>query len=196
MTYQTPLNGRTLFSKVKQLQPGCILTLETHRLKEYVINKYWTPEQNIDKSLTFSKASAHFGDVLKDSVERHLLSHVPVAAYLSAGFDSSSVASSFRFEENRLHAYTGWFEDQGNWYDESKIALEAVENFKGLHNPVRINGNDFENYFDELINALDEPKMGMMPSLSTLLPRKLQKKFKVILTGHGGDELFSELSSF
>ena len=68
MTYQTPLNGRTLFSKVKQLQPGCILTLETHRLKEYVINKYWTPEQNIDKSLTFSKASAHFGDVLKSQL--------------------------------------------------------------------------------------------------------------------------------
>jgi asparagine synthase (glutamine-hydrolysing) len=50
---------------------------------------------------------------------------------------------------------------------------------------------DFEQVIDDLIFALDEPRMGMGSFSQYMVARTAAQRVKVILTGHGGDELFA-----
>ena len=145
-----------------------------------------------DYTLNFRLAAERFGQTFEASVQRNLLSDVPIASYLSGGFDSASVASkAATLGRETLHAYTGHFDMPGTWYDETSVAKEAVDNFKGMHRIVPITADNLKNDLDRIVDALDEPKMGMGAFPQYLIAENAAKDFKAILTGHGGDELFS-----
>lgn len=192
MTYQTGLGDRTLFQDVRLLLPGHILTIELNRVADTRIEPFWTSRQKEDNSISFHDAVDQYKQVFASSVERHLLSDVPVATYISAGFDSSCVSvQAAHLSKQGLNAYTGWFDIEGGWYDETIIAGEAVDRFNGQHKRVSINDADFVSELDNVVDALDEPKMGMGAFSQFMVAKAAAQDFKVILTGHGGDELFS-----
>lgn len=192
LTYQTTLADRTLFSGVKLLEPGHLLVVAPSHLTVPKSQPFYEADTVCDEDISFGEAVAQYGKVFEESVKRHLLSDVPVATYISAGFDSASVAmQAARSSGSPLGAYTGRFRGQGEWYDETKVAAEAVRSFGGQHQAIDIADADFAAQFDAVIEALDEPKMGMGAFSQFMVARAAAKKYKVILTGHGGDELFS-----
>jgi len=192
MTYQTGLGDRTLFQDVKLLLPGHILSVDLTRISDYRVEPFWTSQLEEDNTISFHDAVDLYKQTFADSVERHLLSDVPVATYLSAGFDSSSVSvQAARSSGQKLSAYTGWFDIEGGWYDETSVAGEAVSSFDGQHHCVSIDDADLVREMDNIIDALDEPKMGMGAFPQFMVAKAAAKNYKVILTGHGGDELFS-----
>ena len=138
----------------------------------------------------------NFKNIFHQSVKRHLLSDVDVASYLSSGFDSSSVfaeASSIynKTSNTPLTAYTGRFDQGNDWYDETGPAGELVKSLEGRHQKIDINAKSFIEDFDAVIDSLDEPRMGMGAFSQYMVAKAVSFDFKVILTGHGGDELFS-----
>ena len=196
MTYQTALGENTLFSNIFQVPPGHIITFDVDNPKKMHKIAYWSISTNKNKSFTFSDTLNKFKKVFQRSVMRHLLSDVEVASYITAGFDSSSVfaeASKF-YNENHsspLTGFTGRF-DQGNeWYDETAPAEELVKKVGGKHRKIDINAESFTENFDNVMDSLDEPRMGMGAFSQYMVAKKVASNFKVILTGHGGDELFS-----
>lgn len=192
MTYQTGLGDRTLFRDVKMLLPGHILTIDLDQITNTQIAPYWTSQQKEDNSISFNDAVGQYKREFSESVQRHLFSDVPVATYISAGFDSSSVSvQAARLSKQPLYAYTGWFDIEGGWYDETIVAGEAVDGFNGQHNCVGIDNSDLVRELDNIVDSLDEPKMGMGAFSQFMVAKAAAKDFKVILTGHGGDELFS-----
>jgi asparagine synthase (glutamine-hydrolysing) len=56
---------------------------------------------------------------------------------------------------------------------------------------IEISPKDFRDVFDLLIYHLDEPRMGMGSFSQFIMAREVAKERKVILAGHGGDELFA-----
>ena len=119
------------------------------------------------------------------------MSDVPVACYLSAGFDSSTVcaAAASRMPEKPL-AFTGHF-DAGSWYDESEGAAIVAKHIGVAIRKTGISADDFAEHLDHVVRLLDEPRMGHGAFSQFMVARAAAAERKVILTGHGGDELFS-----
>lgn len=196
MTYQSALGENTLFSDIRQVLPGHTITINVRQPDKIDQEPYWTARTDSDVAFVYQDALESFETVFRQSVERHLLSDVEVASYLSAGFDSASVFA----EASELYgksvgspftAYTGRF-DRGNaWYDETGPAAELAGALGANHRKVDINSQSVVDHLDAILDALDEPRMGMGAFSQYMVAKEAARDYKVILTGHGGDELFS-----
>ena len=120
---------------------------------------------------------------------RSTLSDVPLACGLSGGLDSQIITGLLAKNKIRLNTFTLGFKGyQSGDLNETEFANVAAKHFGTKHTKVEI---DTENYFEDLdrmIYHLDEPYGGGLPLWHVL--KQSGKKFGVILTGLGGDELF------
>ncbi|MEK9569647.1 MAG: asparagine synthase (glutamine-hydrolyzing) [Paracoccaceae bacterium] len=190
LTYGNMFENKTLFEGVSLLNPGSYLIVDNkNRIRE---RKYWEiSDASCNPIDSFEEGVNRFQQTFEKSVRRHLLSDVPIATYLSAGFDSSMVATQASLIlDDPPTSYTGYFCHDG-WYDESYGASLVAKKNSSLHVLVPITSEDFKDSFDNLLFALDEPRMGMGAFPQYMVAKKAAEKHRVILSGHGGDELFS-----
>ncbi|KIX13442.1 asparagine synthase (glutamine-hydrolyzing) [Dethiosulfatarculus sandiegensis] len=185
--FENTFGSRTLHQGIEMLRPGEYLVFENGGLKRA---QFWQPGVEEVASLSFDQAVEAYREEVEGAVKRHMMSDVEVASYLSSGFDSSTVATlATGFNPEPLATYCGAF-DAGGWYDESKGAGAVAQKIGSRHTTVSITASDFTRVFDDLIFALDEPRMGPGSFSQYIVAKEAARRGKVILTGHGGDELF------
>src|SRR5439155_564179 len=95
---------------------------------------------------------------LDDSVAAHLVSDVPVAAFLSGGLDSSAVVASMAVAgEGPPHAFTArYFGSGAADTDETELARQLARRYDARLTIVDIRPNLRES-FEPIVRALDEP---------------------------------------
>ena len=184
LAFQFCLAGKTLFEGVRELQPG-------HRLRvrngTVVPERYWEVYYDLDFDHTATYFEERTQELLAESVKLHLRSDVPVAAYLSGGLDSSSVASLAGGPG--MKAFTGRFPEDSR-YDESEYA-RALADDRGLDlRLVDIGADDFLRSIDRVIYHLDHPVAGPGSFPQYMVSQAAARDAKVILGGQGGDEIF------
>jgi asparagine synthase (glutamine-hydrolysing) len=171
---------KTLFQGVNCLLPGHYLIYDKENL---LIEKYWDVDpspQDQSESYVVSKLEA----ILTTSVDRHLISDVPVGVYLSGGLDSSSiVALASKSIDTPLKTFTMGF---GEHTDEMDDASFVADQFNTEHNELVINSNLLKEY-PKMIWHADMPKRNLYPYY---IAKEVGKHVKVVLGGLGGDELF------
>ena len=91
--FQFYLENRTLFRGIKELQPAHTLTLEGGRLTS---KRYWEVYYEIDFDHTAYYFQNRLDELIRESVELHIRSDVPVGAYASGGIDSSITTAYIR----------------------------------------------------------------------------------------------------
>lgn len=188
LTYQNLIGDRTLYDGIRMVPPGHYVEYDREGIK---VSKYWQPTFSQKQGKDFPEEVERFRDLFSNSVERHLMSDVPIACYLSSGFDSSMVsATAAKLMSEPPMAFTGHF-SEGEWYDESSGASDIATYLRIPLRKVPIDANDFANHLDDVIIALDQPRMGMGAFSQFMVAKAAAAERKVILTGHGGDELFS-----
>jgi len=174
----------TLFRNIRKLRPGCFVEID---LTELIHNeKCWW-----DVPLLVGEGEPHTPDEweeivdskIRASVQRQLVSDVPLGTFLSGGVDSSLVVAA----AGSVKAFTIGFEDPS--YNELESACE-VAGYLGLDHTFEVlRSRDLE-LFDSLMEYLDDP-IGDFSIFPTYLISKLaQKDVKVALSGDGGDETF------
>jgi asparagine synthase (glutamine-hydrolysing) len=150
----------------------------------------------------FAKSSAeplHPGelrDLLIESVRHHLVSDVPVGVFLSAGVDSSVIASLAAEAGTRVRTITvGFSEYIGTHNDEVPIAETTAKALGSDHVTVRVSRDEFEGLLDDFLLSMDQPTID---GLNTYLVSRAaaSQGIKVVLSGLGGDELFGGYPSF
>ena len=189
LRFENLFGARSLFADIRMLEPGKFLEIDRDGLR---IGTFSSVQLPLSPTITsFVEAVDGFRDTFEGSVGRHLMSDVPVATYLSSGFDSTLVASrAARLLPEPPKAFNGYF-TEGGWYDETSGARAAARHVGAPFHQVPIGAADFEASFDDLVFALDEPRMGTGAFSQYVVARAAARERKVILTGHGGDELFS-----
>lgn len=188
LTYLNTFGERTLLEGIRMLPPGHIAEFSAGELR---VSRYWEPQLTNADVAGISQAQDAFQTSFDAAVGRHLMSDVAVAAYLSSGLDSTLVASTAAsMSESKISTFTGYF-TEGGWYDEGLGAGYVAKDIGSEHTLVAIGASDFRDHFDEVIRALDEPRMGIGAFSQYMVARRAALDRKVILTGHGGDELFS-----
>ncbi len=147
----------------------------------------------------FPEADLHerFRAALLDSVRHHLVSDVPVGAFLSAGVDSGALIGLMRDAGQRdIRTVTLAFEEfRGTSSDEAPLAGVVAKHY-GTHHTTRWVGSaEFHRDLPQIIEAMDQPSID---GINTWFVTKAAHEhgLKVAISGVGGDELLGGYSTF
>src|SRR6266571_3479674 len=121
----------------------------------------------------------------------HLVSDVPVAAFLSGGLDSSAVVASWALAGDAPHAFTArYFGSGAASVDETDLARRLAARYGVKLTEVYIRP-EIRDLLEPMTHALDEPHADASAVPTWLLSQAVGASYKVALTGIGGDELFA-----
>ena len=177
----------TPFTDVRKLEPGHCLTWRA--TGELTVRRYW--DLPATATPTPSDVEQRIVEWLDDSVAAHLVSDVPVAAFLSGGLDSSAVVASMAALGQTPHAFTARYLGSGAApADETHLASQLATRWGAKLTVVDIRP-DLRDVFEPIVRALDEPHADDSAIPTWLLSQAVGSSYKVALTGIGGDELFA-----
>lgn len=196
LTFQNFFSRRTLLQDIQTFPPG--------ELRSYSADQpNATPETIHRIQLRFTgdydgsrdQAVEELRATLSNAVKRHLVSDVPVNAYLSGGIDSSTIAAlAANHSPNPLKTFTVGFDMSGvksreAEYDERSPSREVAEAIGSEHYEAEVNAGTLEEVLPDLVHHLEEPRLGQ--SYPNYVAARLASQHgKVVLSGAGGDELF------
>jgi asparagine synthase (glutamine-hydrolysing) len=127
-------------------------------------------------------------ELLQRSVQRRLVSDVPLGAFLSGGVDSSLIVAMMTRELGRdVKTFSIGF--AGTDESEHEHAREIAK-LLGTDHHDEIIEIDAVHMADEIAGALDEPNGDSSCLPTYLLSRFARQQVTVVLSGDGGDELF------
>jgi asparagine synthase (glutamine-hydrolysing) len=178
----------TAIEGVKKLHPGHSIKIKEQKTK---IEKYYSvPFTKNYSQITFDKAKAHLQELLIDSVQKRLVSDVPLGTFLSGGIDSSIITAIASQHVNKLSTFSVGYKDEP-FFDETKYALAVSKKYNTDHHVFSLSNNDlFQNLFNTL-DYIDEPFADSSALAVNILSSHTKKQVTVALSGDGADELFS-----
>lgn len=192
LTFQFCLNHKTLFKNILKLPPAnaMIISLSKSPPYPYKVFPYWTMEYQID----FDHDEDYFAErlllTLEDAIRLRLRSDVPLGGQLSGGIDSSTVTClACGLLSGKYHTFTGAFRD-GYAYDETRYARTVSKHAGTCHNEIFLGPSDFIDTLPKLIYHMDEPAAGPGLFPQYFVSKLAAERVKVVLGGHGGDEIF------
>ncbi len=179
------ISPKTIIKGIFKVKPGEVVQFK-FRNEEFVKDKltYWNIEEFVGEEKFDSKK---FFELFNDSVNSRLISDVPVANFLSGGIDSTSIIKCLKGNVKDINTFSVSYDD--DVYDESKWFNKVVERYKTNHSTEKIRINEITDLIDESINIFDEPYSDPSTLPSYILSKLISTKFKVALSGDGGDEL-------
>lgn len=175
-----------LIEGVRKLPAGHSLTYRSGRCD---IEKWWSPPSHtlVEPAMDAREASGIFGEALRLAVRRHLVSDVPVGAFLSGGVDSNViVALMAEVSSEPVHTFSiGFPEFPKDELDRAGLAARALGTD---HTPLECTSADMA-ALPDIVWSLDEPVGDPIVVPLYVLAREARRKVKVVLSGEGADEI-------
>lgn len=182
----------TIFEKIHKLEAGTYLEVSRSGIRKESYHQFSFNTETVSEAEWVDR----FRKGLRDSVERRLVSDVPLGIFLSGGLDSSSVLAMAKgLEPNRaFKTFTITFDERS--YDESHYAKLVSKYFKTEHITERCTIHEMLKTHEQIIEYLDEPMADASFIPTYMLCRLARKHVTVALSGDGGDELFMGYPTF
>ena len=172
--------NETFFKGVHRLDAGCSLLYKDNEIK---INKYFKLDFK-EENMSFEEAVKNISDVMKESVDKHLISDVEVGSFLSSGIDSSYIVSLAKPNKT----YTVGYENKK--YDETMYAKDLAGKL-GIKNESKIiTKEEYLENISKIMYHLDEPTSDPAAISLYFVAKLASKDLKVVLSGEGADEFF------
>jgi asparagine synthase (glutamine-hydrolysing) len=177
---------QTVFRSVKKLLPGHFIKV---RKGSFEVRQYYSiPHEPIQPNQNYDEAKATFKKLLETSVERRLVSDVPLGAFLSGGIDSSVVTGIASKLKPDLHTFSIGFRDE-KFFDETDYARLVSKKFNTEHTVFSLSNNDLYAHVHDILDCLDEPFADSSAINVYILSQETRKHATVALSGDGADEL-------
>lgn len=183
LSFQYSVLPETFFQGIYQLLPGHYLTYKDQKLQ---VVQYFKTELLPARKGKQKEKVREVQQVMKQSVERHLVSDVKVGSFLSGGVDSGFLASVSGCDET----FTVGFRNEGSMYDETAFARKLAENLQVENHCRYITKEEFREALPKVVYYLDEPLGDASAVALYFLSETASKKVKTVLSGEGADELF------
>jgi asparagine synthase (glutamine-hydrolysing) len=176
----------TFYAGIRKLMPGHGMEVGARGLVN--IESYWDlPSIEPEPSHGRSYYVRAYRDLLEQSVNRHLMSDVPLGVFLSGGVDSSAVAALMtKIRGTPVETFSvGYAEDD---YSELPYARRVAQHLNSVHHEVLLRQQDFFDTLPHLIWHEDEPVVWPSSVPLYFVARLARQHVKVVLTGEGADE--------
>lgn len=187
LAYRSVAGTETFYNEISQLLPGHYLVFSNGKIQ---IEKYWgIPTAGPDPEVDEAEAIERFRELFGRSIERRLVSDVPVTAFLSGGVDSSIVVAEMAQRyEGTVNTFTIGIEgfDPGN---ESLYAREVARMYGTHHNELVMTADEYVDLMVPLTRLRDAPLSLPNEIMISVMSKEIRKYGKVVLSGEGGDEL-------
>lgn len=185
----------TMFSGVKQLPPAHFLEFDLKK-NEMRLSRYWSVKPGLatrnGSALSYDESKETLRTLLSDSVEKQMISDVPLGAFLSGGVDSPILTGLMaQLSSQPVKTFTVAFRGKGlEFYDEAEQARTVARRFCTEHHEIAVDISDPLEMMD-LIESFDQPFGNPTFYLMHLISRAARSHVTVALCGAGGDELFA-----
>jgi len=185
----------TMLKCIKKLEPGRALLVKDSKIK-----KSWSfYELPVNQPISTESPAMlieKMDHLLKQAVEKQMVSDVQVGAFLSGGLDSSSLVAMVKnlMPDYSLPCFTidlgGGFKQEG--FQEDLPYAKMVANHLNVELNVIEVTPDIASDFEKMIYLMDEPQADPAPINSYYITEAAKKSgVKVLLSGAGGDDLFT-----
>ena len=175
----------TIFKGIQKLPPAHTLTFQHGQSS---LRRYWQLSFREKLTLSESEILEALREQLKRTVDSHLLSDVPLGAFLSGGLDSSMIVAVLARDLGiKPQTYSIGVEESD--FDETPYARMVADHYQTDHIEERVAANLIQS-LPKMIWHLDEPSDPIAACMYQAA-RLASKHVKVVLGGDGGDELFA-----
>lgn len=199
LSFLTTPAPMTMMRGIYKLPAGCSLTID--RSGKARVARYWdaVPAAGIDQKEIAGLSDraredfyiAGIRDRLHASVEKRMMSDVPMGVFLSGGVDSSiNVALMSEFSSRPVETFTIGFSDYRH-LNEYDSASQIARQFGTNHHEIAISRKEMIEYLPRMIYSQDEPIADWV-CIPLYFVSKLahDSGMKVIQVGEGSDEQF------
>ena len=190
---RTPGSG--VFRGVRELEPGCCGVYEDGK---FTIERYWKLKDSCFLD-SFDIALEKVRWLVTDSIERQMVSDVPIGAFLSGGLDSSLITAicaqntngslptfSVDYLNNEKYFVPGKFQPETD-----RDYIEIVRAwFNTEHSKTVLSPEDLMGVLEDSTRARDLPGMADVDFSLLAFCEKIRQKVKVALSGECADEIF------
>ncbi|MEO6683135.1 MAG: asparagine synthase (glutamine-hydrolyzing) [Ginsengibacter sp.] len=184
----------SIYKNIKKLQPAHYLLISFRDDVHIEIKRYWYIDFNPDFSKNEKYWAEQIEESFSESIKIHMISDVPLGAFLSGGIDSSAVVAMMsRHTSHPIKTFSIGFNEKK--YSELPYAREMAKKYGCDHHELIVEPESI-GLLPKLVSAYDEP-FADSSAIPTYYVSKLAKQHvKVALSGDGGDELFAGYNSY
>ena len=154
----------------------------------YQLPETKTFEQDVDTIV------ADIQQTLAKSVQKRLMSDVPVGVFLSGGLDSSIIAALMKQQVSELHSFSVGLPQS----PDLKAARLVAEHLGTIHHEYVYSEEEMQTVLSDVIYYLEsyDPALVRSAIPCYIVSRLASEHVKVVLSGEGADELFAGYSYF
>jgi len=194
---RTPGNG--VFRAVKEVLPGHYIRFTQSGLTDTL---YWDLESR-EHTDSYAETVDKVSYLVRDSIERQMVSDVPVCSFLSGGIDSSivtAVASNYlRADGSFLNTFSFDFKENDIYYQANAFQPERDRPFVDImrkkydlnrHTYLECDELMLAELLDDAVRAKDLPGMTDIDASLMYFCSLVKLHNKVALTGECADEIF------
>jgi asparagine synthase (glutamine-hydrolysing) len=191
----------TLFQDIRAVEAGTSFFVDERGIQN--TRRYYSIAATLRRGLIDEPAARLVDppvlvrELVTDSLRHHLISDVPVGAFLSSGIDSSAlVALASEATGQPPRTVTLRFDEfRGRTSDEGPLADRFAQRIGSDHITRLVTRDEFTAELPKIFDAMDQPTID---GTNTWFVSKAasERGLKVAISGLGGDELFGSYPSF
>jgi len=187
----------TIYQGIHKLTPGTLLTVDCSNSQlSFRHDVYWSAYQVATKgNATPFDASPEelineLDNLLLSTIGEKMVSDVLLGAFLSGGYDSSTIVALMQAQSSRpVKTFSIGFHESG--YDEAHHAKEVARHLGTEHTEFYVTPKQAMDVIPKLPSLYDEPFSDSSQIPTYLVAELTRQHVTVALSGDGGDELFA-----
>jgi len=187
----------TIFENVEEMEPGSWIKVKSTKTypeqsRRVESGTYWSiPKPTAPKTnMSYTQAQEKLRELMEKSVQRRMISDVPLGSFLSGGIDSSVIATIAARHTDKLNTFSIGYADEP-LFDETHYAEAVAKKIGSNHTVFKLKNDDLYADLHDVLNYIDRPFADSSALPVHILCRHTRKHVTVALSGDGADELFS-----
>lgn len=190
----------SIFNEITKVKPATFIHIDLNKNENLQPNEtiYWDYEDLCIKENNkyshfsneqYESSKDHLDNLLNETINKTMISDVPLGAFLSGGYDSSCVVAFMQKNSmNKIKTFSIGFDDAT--YNEAEDA-KRISSYLGTdHQELYLSEKDLLDTIINLPNVYSEPFADSSQIPTILLSKLTRSKVTVSLSGDGGDEIF------
>lgn len=182
----------SILENVTKLEAGSYLFIKSGKVEKssYYSIPYEASNINKPNEADYESSKKKLHSLLETSIQKRLVSDVPLGTFLSGGIDSSIITSVASKHIDNINSFSIGYKDEP-FYDETLFAELVAKKAGTNHTVFKLTNQDLlENVFD-VLDYIDEPFADSSAIAVYILSKLTREHISVSLSGDGADEMFS-----
>lgn len=187
----------SIYHNIYKLLPGTMLTIPADISPSCLPDPqpYWSAAQVAESGVAHplrisdKEVVDQLDQLLRETIRDKMIADVPLGAFLSGGYDSTTVVALMQAQSTRpVKTFTIGFHEED--YNEARHAKAVARHLGTDHTELYVTPEEAMAVIPKLPEIYDEPFSDSSQIPTFLVSQMTRKHVTVALSGDGGDELF------